>query len=237
MALITQNALDANISTDGTTITTASVSPGSNRLILAGFVFSFLSVVASAPACSVAGNGLTWVQIANRVFRQSGANYWQCLYLYRALGASPSSGTITATSDGFYHAAYAVSEFIGIDTSGTNGSGAIVQSATNWGDGVGSLTVTLSSFSNANNATYGLFTASAGTQLTFTPGTGFTEIHDTGQDYASIGTQWRNDNDTSVDSTFSGTASGSAGIAVEIKAALPVGGIMLLTDHFRGGFL
>ena len=48
-------------------------------------------------------------------------------------------------------------EFDGMDTSGTNGSGAIVQSATNKVTSANALTVTLSAFGSSNNRPVAFF--------------------------------------------------------------------------------
>ena len=221
---ITQTALTSGA--DGTnaySIDTASVSPSANKLVLLAIEVDFMSAQSSAPAATITGNGLTWVLIATRLHWADSSNWWNCLYLYRTMGASPSTGAVTLDfgATQYDSIAWAMSEFTGMDTSGTNGSGAIVQSASNYGAATDTVTVTLASFGSANNATYGCFGVgdTGGTSRSFTPGTGFSEIHDTGFGYASLGTQWRNDNDTSVDSTASASSSGMAGIAVEIKQA------------------
>ena len=210
---ITENPLTSGSSaTNGTVFTSASVTPGGNRLVLLAVEGD--TVAGGGFTLTVTGNGLTWVLIAKSAVHSS----FNETHVYRTMGASPSAGAITMTSDVTLDTlAWSVAEFDVVDTSGTNGSGAVVQSATNASDSAASLTVTLAAFGSANNATYGAF--GAGTSpVTWTPGSGFTEIHDVGQEWASISSEWRVDNDTSVDATASATT-GLGGVAIEIKAA------------------
>jgi len=219
---ITQSPLTTGGSfTDLNEHTSASVSPTANRLVLLAVVSSPTVDVPDPPSPTVVGNGLTWDKILDVNFSPETSNFLSNIALFRAMGASPSAGGIVmtwpTTQTG---ASWAVSEFDGIDTSGTNGSGAIVQSASNTGTTETSLTVTLSAFGSANNATYGTFGSEASGSRTFTPGSGFTEIHDQAGGFKQcVQTEWRADNDTTVDVTISAAARGIAGIAIEIKAA------------------
>ncbi|MDO8640302.1 MAG: hypothetical protein Q7R33_02060 [Nitrosarchaeum sp.] len=200
---------------DTLTFDTASITPSANKLIL-------LSCTAydgdsTVPEPTVSGCGLTWVKIDTRI---SGDNHRR-VTLFRAMGASPSSGAVTITfSIALWGCAWGVSEFGSVDTSGTNGSGAIVQSAVNGVDGALGLTITLAAFGSTNNATFGAF----GSSHTTTVGSGFIQVNtyqtDPGQWYENTNTQeWRDDNDTSVDiSTGWGDIHG---VAVEIKYAAP----------------
>ena len=201
---------------------TASISPTGNSLILAA-VSSRRGDTTTPAAPTVSGNGLTWVQINTIAYDESSSSQRR-LTVFRALGASPSTGTITFTFPGNQtDVAWSIDEFSGVDTSGTNGSGAIVQSAVNEDEAASSnsLTVTLSAFGSANNATYGTF-ATSGVQ-TPTAGTGFAILAN-----ATINarqqtiTEWRNDNDRSVDISFP-LDEQMGGIAIEIKAAVAAG--------------
>jgi hypothetical protein len=100
------------------------VAPGSNRLLIAIIGARFTG----APAdniISVSGNGLTWDRVAER--QTSGGN--RMIGVFSSMGASPSSGAITFTeSDGSAftgQAAVTIIEFSNVNTTGTNGSGAI----------------------------------------------------------------------------------------------------------------
>jgi len=222
---ITHTALTSGAdATNQTSVATASISPPGNELIEVAFEVGFFNQQADpAPVPTVTGNGITYTKVNQYSNWPIGGDFYNCIYLYRGMAASPSTGAITidfgsTTMDSI---AWSVSSKAGVDTGGTNGSAAVVQSAVNRNDGGSTLTITLAAFGSANNATAGYFGAGdvTGSPRTFTEGTGFTEIHDTGAQYAAIGTQWRNDNDTTVNTTASAASSGLAGIAIEIKAA------------------
>lgn len=190
--------------------TTASITPGSNRLVLATIVNEDTTTTPSTP--TLAGNGLTWVQVATRTF-DTEATPRARITLFRAMGASPTTGAVTITAAGTEECSWSIVEFSGVDTSGTNGSGAIVQSVANSANSVGSLTVTLAAFADAvNNAAFGGFGVGANAALN--PGTGFAEI---GADLNHAASEWRLGQDTTVD--MSGDVVGRGGIALEIKAA------------------
>src|SRR5687767_13823040 len=108
---------------DQSSYATASITPTANRLILC-FVQSRAS---SAAVPTLTGCGLTWVQVS------TGANSTTALRLtlFRAMGAAPSTGALTIDFGGQVQAncSWSVVEFDGVDTSGTNGSGAIVQAS------------------------------------------------------------------------------------------------------------
>lgn len=209
-----------------TTYTTASISPGSNRLILVWVLgeVTFGGAVPVAP--TLTGNGLTYVQVATRVNDSGASLATQRLTLYRAMGASPSTGAITIThtaqTGGQRSCTWSVVEFSGVDTGGTNGSAAVVQSATNSIPDLtaSSLTVTLGAFSSASNATAGGFGEARSPGTDVTPGSGFTQLHDTGSTAGNsrLFSEWKSTNDTTVDATFQGIISSKTGIAVEIKA-------------------
>lgn len=101
----------------GTSITLPSWTPGSDELILVAVALRDETI-----SPSVSGNSLTFVQVrdVDNVQGQNGVT------VFRALGASPSTGSITVTLSGNSLPAVAVaSRFSGVDTSGTNGSGAV----------------------------------------------------------------------------------------------------------------
>jgi len=103
-------------------VTLTSWTPVANELVLL-----FIAQRNEAIAPSVSGNGLTWVEVANvdNVQGQNGVSVW------RAMGSSPSTGSITVTLTGNTFPAFAVAcRFSGVDTGGTNGSGAVENSGT-----------------------------------------------------------------------------------------------------------
>lgn len=208
--------------TDGnSSSTTASITPASNKLQLLA-ISSRTNISTDPNAPTVTGCGLTWVQIATIVYDTTSASRRR-LTLFRAMGSSPSSGALTIDFGGQNqtHVTWVADEITGMDTSGTDGSGAIVQSATNKDEvGTTTFTVTLGAFSGSGNATYGAYGEIDAT-ITITPGSGFTELAkatDGGAGNVVTETEFKNSNDTSVDWTLSGTAL-PGGIAIEIKAA------------------
>lgn len=112
-----------------------------------------------------------------------------------------------------------IDELSGVDTSGTNGSGATVQSAVGTDADGGTITVTLAAFGSSNNATYGAFANDSGTG-TMTAGSGFAALGVNAGAVLNGGMEWKNSNDTSVDAVFDAVAGAtSGGIAIEVKAA------------------
>lgn len=206
--------------------TSGSTSPTANRLIIAAVHSAAFNTNQAEPPDSITGAGLTFTLIqAQADIVTSGV----CVSLWRALTASPSTGVITATwSHSMYFGNISVFEIAGIDTSGTNGSGAIVQSVGSQ-EVTGSATtspVTLSAFGNAGNgAVFATGWLNTGATIrTCTPDTGWTEVHDFGTTYAgaaaasALETQFRASNDTSATGTWS-AAGYLASMAAEIKAA------------------
>lgn len=163
-----------------------------------------------------ASSGMVWTIIGTgNTFDASGSR--RTLFLYRAMPSSTQSGGLTVTWGGTQTAkAWNIDEIDGIDTGGTQGSAAIVQQVPGAGASVTSLSITLGAFSGAGNATYGAF-GNAG-EGALTAGTGFTRFGNqqvAGE--AGVGTEFRSDNDTSVD--MSNGTMDIGGIAIELKAA------------------
>ena len=213
---ITATALTSGESAaDDTAYVTASITPTANRLVLVAVASRVSTSPPESPTLS--GNGLTWVEVGT--ITGTGASTRR-ITLFRSMGAAPSAGAITIDFAGNIQigAAWSVVEFAGIDTSGANGAGAIVQTATNNVGAATSLTVTLAAFSSADNGAYGAFFA--GANEVQSAGAGFTELDDVGTTGEPLRchTEWRVDNDTTVDAS-SASSTGRGGVAVEIKAA------------------
>lgn len=215
MAIAFTDLATSGDSTNALVYTTASTTPGTNHLILACILASRTGATPDDP--TVFGNGLTWVFVAGVTW---GASNTKRLTIYRAMG-TPSLGTVTFTFANTLNGCnWSVVDVAGMDTGGTNGSGAVVQSAVNSAAAATSLAVALAAFGNAANATFGTF----GTDIAgnITPGTGFTEINEaqTTAPVLTINSQYQLANDTSVDAS---TASANiGGIALEIKSATPI---------------
>lgn len=203
-----RNLTAAGDSTDSDTYTTASVTLKTGRLYTLAIENSHAS---SAPAVASITGGPTWTSRATTQFN-SNANR---VSLWTGVPTADYTGTISISfgaSSGVTGAVWALDEMSGVDTSTNDG---IVQTATATGSST-TPSATLAAFSATANATYGIHGKAA--NATSTPGTGFTELSDTGTatPAQSISTQWRVDNDTSVDFTIGSAAWGA--IAAEIKA-------------------
>ncbi len=221
MAVVATNLTTGSDGDGNSTAVTASISPTANNLILISISLRNGSSI-NPSVSSISGNGLTWVKVNSVVFDTASTSR-RTVETWRALGASPSSGAITITAtENETDITWSVDQFSGIDTSGTNGSGAIVQSATNKDEAntASSLTVTLAAFGSTDNATFGAF-ATANDTDGHVAGSGFAIVGSAsgpGTNGLSTATEFKNSNDTSVDmSLTSGVQFG--GIAIEIKAA------------------
>lgn len=204
-----------------TAYTTASVTPSANKLLLLAVENAWQGSAQVPQAATISGNGLTWVNVdVTGVGFSSGSSYLGQLSLYRAMG-TPSAGTITITLPFTgASAAWSLTEIGGVDTSGTNGSGAVVQSVKASNNSAGTtISATLAAYAAASNAGYATFGAGdgGGVQRTFTPESGWTEIHDTGIAFSNVTADYRTG---TPDTTISTTASAStslAAIGVELK--------------------
>lgn len=217
---VTATQLTANASnTNATSYATASVSPAADTLIL---ISVYSRKTADATGATITGNGLTWVSVV--AHEDSGNSIRH--EIFRSMGSSPSSGAITIDFGAKTQelCAWNVTQFNNVDTSGTNGSGAVGNSAGNIIESAGNtgLTITLAAFGSVNNATYG--STRAGN--TIVEGSGFTELAEVSSatDVPYFQAEWKNSNDTSVDWTWASSDSFGLGVACEIVAAEVAGG-------------
>lgn len=202
------NLTSGGSSTDQDTYTTASVTLKAGRLYCLAIENSHAS---SAPAVSSITGGPSWTSRATTQFNGN-ANR---VSLWTGVPSQDYTGTLDiffGSSSGVTGAVWALDEMSGVDTSTDDG---IVQTATGTGTST-TPAATLAAFASSNNATYGVQGKAA--NATSTPGTGFTELSDTGTatPAQSISTEWRVDNDTTVDFTITSTAWGC--LAAEVKA-------------------
>jgi hypothetical protein len=206
---------------NATSYNTASITPTANRLVLVA-VAHHTTTVTPPTTPTLSGNGLTWVQVATITYNTLATPHCR-VTVFRAMGASPTSGTVTISfgSDGQNNCAWSIDEFDGVDTSGTNGSGAVVQSNTNNASST-SVSITLSAFGSTNNATYGAFGCGSN-GITWSVGSGFSALdsHPSGVEDENLLTEWRTDNSTTVNASATGTSS-IGGVGLEIKAAVAV---------------
>lgn len=212
MALVTAtHLLTAGGGVTASSFVTASISPGANQLIIL-FVHSHRNGGGNPNIPTVTGAGMTWTQVATKLGTVDTSHR---VTMFRALSPSPGSGALTIdfAAQNQDETIWSISEFAGVDTSGTNGANAVVQSGTLDGTGT-SLTITLSAFSNTNNATHGVVTA----QDTVTKGANFVELANY-NNFDIIESEWASSNQTAVNWTF-GNSTNAFAIAIEIKASL-----------------
>jgi len=115
--------IDAKVSTNGvkaSTIASPAFSTISANELLLAFVATDYLTGANTTVTGVSGGGLTWALVV-RSNAQSGSSE-----IWRAFAAAPLSNvTVTATLSQSVVSSITMMSFSGIDTSGTNGSGAI----------------------------------------------------------------------------------------------------------------
>lgn len=206
--------------TSTTSYTTASISPTGNRLVIAA-CGARTGGAQVAPTAS--GGGLTTItQIINRI---DGGT--RGLSFFRALQASPGSGAVTFDFGAIVQSwcLWSIFELDGIDTSGSNGAGAIVQSLDSIVNTGTSLTITMAAFGAPENMALGAFYATdPGVPDTeYLVGSGFTKIdsfRDTLSDSGLL-TEYKL-NDNTIDASF--RVSDTIGLGVEVKAAAGGGG-------------
>lgn len=230
-------AISTNFLTKGqmpaasSTFMTSSTTPTQNALVLL-FISNTQTSADTNP--TVSGNGMTWV----RVLGQNDSDSNGAISVFRAMNttSSPSAGEIMVTFGASQtRAAWTLSEFTGVDTSGLNGSGAVVQSSTAQSSCAActsfSASTTLAAFANANNAAYGAFyfeNLGAG-PATSTAGSGFTLI--TKQDLKNPASdvhmtdEWLSTATTTVDLSLTGingTQTAIGALEIQISTATAV---------------
>ncbi|MGH3998083.1 MAG: Ig-like domain-containing protein, partial [Pseudonocardiaceae bacterium] len=202
--------------------TTASISLAPNALITVA-VLGHRSSGASASPTLTGGGMSAWTEVATVTFDPLGAPLKR-MTLYRAMSTSPGSGPITITFPSTVsHSQWIVSQWEGVETSGANGAGAIVQTGSNRADGVNGLAVALAPFESANNVAYGIFGVKRNV-LAVTPGPGFTEIAEqpSGEGTPSdLQAEWAPSYNT-IDASWANL--NGAALGAEIKAAAAGGG-------------
>ena len=215
-----------NLTSGANTGPTDSISPAANQLIIVAIRNAVSSGTPNVP--TVSGCNLTWTQIATR---HAGANTLNRITFFRGLGSNPTPGALTFDFAGQTQAQgwnWSVDQFENIDTGGTNGADAVVQSASNDAN-TSNLTVTLGAFGHTDNATYGFAYQNA--YNTVSPGTGFTQLGSTSGGNGQALAIFANSNKTSV--AFNATGSSFyIGMAIEIKFKEPVVGGGAFLQHF-----
>lgn len=194
-------------STDAASYTTFSATLKAGTLYLMAVENSHGS---SASAVSSISSGPTFTSRSSVQFNSS----LNRISIWSAVPATDYTGTLAINFGGTTQtgACWSLCEFNNVDTASNDG---IVQNATGTGSSTTPL-ATLSAFGSANNATFGAFgVASAASG---TPSTGYLELSDgtASTPAQALQTDFRTDNDTTVDETIASNPWGAA--AVEIKS-------------------
>lgn len=204
-------------STDATVYnSTGTTTPAANSLVLA-FLACSDDVSPTEEPTSVTGNGLTWAQVGTT---SDNEGTFRSISAWRAMGASPTTSTMTftfaATKSG---CSWSQIQLTNVDTSGSNGSGAIVQTHNaQTSPDAATHTNTLSSAITGSNIA--ICAENINGTAAITPEAGWTELSDVGPTTPGTRTQvqWNNTGDTSSTWSWSGNASASS-ICIEVKAA------------------
>ncbi len=219
MAIVVTNKLSTK-TTSVSSFNTASQSPTADTLQLLT-VTSRTGITADPNQPTVTGNGLTWVAVNTTVYDIAGSSRKR-VTLFRAMGASPSAGAITVDFGGQTQSDITVilDEASGTDTTGSDGAGAIVQSAVNQDTTASSstLTVTLAAFASGTNTCYAAMAASGGTAATLKAGFTLAGTNVGAGNQVATVTEYKLTSDTTPSVTW--TSGGElGGLAVEIKEA------------------
>jgi hypothetical protein len=217
VAIAFSSLTDNSSASDATTYATASVTLTANRLYL--LFVSHRTTTGPVTAATATSTGATWVAIDSQGFNNDDGTGLNRITVLRTMVGSDQTGAITIAFGGQTQlgAAWAVIEVTGMDTSGTNGSGAIVTSNKNLSTGVLTLTLTFAALSASANrpiAGFGSINSNAANQST-----DWTQLAERIGDTAYLCVAWNDsDADTTVVSTISSN-SDHGGVGIEIKAA------------------
>ena len=194
--------------------TTASIAPGANALVTAAIRMRRSSGPLT-PTLSGGGMG-SWTQVAS-VDYDPITTPTSRLMVFRAMSGAPTSGPLTITfASSISNVEWAVSQWSGVDQTGSNGSGAIGQTGSATGDATTSLSKALAAFGNANNVALGVVGASTPAPAV-TPGSGFTEIVEATSGESTLLETESGVNLNTVAATLSKSANAGL-LAIELKA-------------------
>lgn len=211
----------ANLLTSGgdgttkTTYTTGTFTPSPNKLVLITVANSRGGVITDI--ASISGCGLTFEKVSTITT----GDIRQRHSLWKAVSSSTSTGSlsITMVSADSTNCQWIVTEFDGVDVSGTNGANAIVQVGSTILDSPapsGTVTVTLNQFAKNTNAAFGAFRIQL-TTTTLTAGSGYTQIAEV-KNTNHIQQQYVQSADTTVDWTYANSSGRILCLACELKA-------------------
>lgn len=217
---VAENVLTSGASTvNGSSYNTASVAPADDALVLVGVCVTRGSSE-DPPTPTLSGGGMAaWDVVEDNLYVTSGGVRSR-MVVYRAREATPGSGAITISLSpvGASGCLWSVIEYTGVDTSGTNGSGAIAQSEQAAGSGT-AVSVSLAGAPDAGSGSYG-FMANDDAVTFSAAGDGFAFSH-AELSYLTPNQnarpEFKNTGDQVIDGTLSSTAAWGI-IGIEIAA-------------------
>ena len=230
MAITQAHLTDSSSGTPGHGFTMGAFTPSASKLQLVSvYMFTSFGSLPYTGTLSSGGTGLNFVDVIGSPVTVGGV--LQC-WVFRAMksgglgSGTPAFSVGSASGDVWI---WSVDEFDGVDTSGTDGAGAVLQSASGTQTNVGTnnpATATLGAFSSVNNGTYlaGGVRDGSGLLSNMTTPSGFTNIIDTligpGR-YESL-VAWRADNNLS--NSITPNSAGGAPSVIAIALELAAGG-------------
>lgn len=223
------NWLAGSATTSGaTSYSTGSVTPTANALV----IVTVINTKASAPDTpTVSQNGHAYVQMDTVTFNTIASPVTRAT-TFRASQSSPGAGAVTADFGGATQTGCIIEvvEFWGADTSGSDGSGAVVQHvAWNRADSTTNPTLTITTPSSTNNAIFFAVADSVSSASDNTPPAGYTEIEELNYGTPAAGGAFYYQNWTPAQTTITSTATSRnwATTAIEIKPATISCGLIL----------
>lgn len=213
------NLTSGGSTTDAASYATASVTPTGGRLILAAVHCYMATGSLQPPQPTVTGNGITytlqWAQDVDTAGADRGT-----MWVFRGMSGAPTAGGITISFGGTTVGAcsWTVDQSSGdVNTTGTNGSGAIVSSTGVTSAGATTLSVNYAPAMTSGNGGFAAFAHQVAQVKT--PRAGWTELADVATvGVCSLQTQYINGTDTAGSATWA-TSSRAAGIILEVKTA------------------
>lgn len=188
--------------------TVVNLASSANQLMLLSVWNNKAAATADLP--TVSGTARTWTQVATVL----SADNTKRNTLFRSLtaGAVTEDAVVNCTNTQT-HIRIVGAGFTGIDTGGTNGANAIVQSGTNTNAGAQTgILITLSAFASSSNVAYGFVAKNGSNDIT--EGSGFTKLsEDTG--YPTVHHQYKL-NDNTVDWSWSSESATTNAVACEV---------------------
>jgi len=204
---------------DASSYSFPSITAAANRLYVV-FLSTSQGSVTAPSATRLSGAGLSFTEIgAAGGLLYSGSTGVRRIQAWRALVASGAgTGAIAISLNGTSTGMDAVLlEFAGVNTSGTNGSGALAQS-TSKATSATSLTLSLAAFGTSSNRPVAFFNHRVSEATT--PEGGYTELDDAshGSPVAGAECEWNASAPDTTPSASWATSSQAGGFALEVRA-------------------